>query len=194
MLPQTAVEERRPSRALCVSSLSSPSFAGQPHHIPWQVPGARPPIISFFPPNPPLQFIMLSPPSPFPFLYPSHLSLPSVPLFSGEHAFVLMMHRNHYPSTLFDLQDEFGREETQLCRIYNWAIHFVYDNHGFRVHDNVGWYSCRFDMYNDAYRRKIAESAFNPTPGQVPANLDDIFASLDCTARPICRPSVSLFL
>ena len=126
--------------------------------------------------------------------FPLQVQLDNGCTFPGEHAFVLMMYRDHYPSTLFGLQDKFGREETQLSRIYNWAIHFVCDNHAFRVHDNIGWYSNRYDMYNLAYRTKIAASAHNPMPGQVPANLDDIFASLDCTARPICRPFVSLRL
>ena len=125
--------------------------------------------------------------------FPMQVVMPNGLSFPGEHALILLLYRSHYPGTLYSLQDVFGREFTQLSRIYNYAVRFIYTNHQHRVLDNVDWYSTRFDMYNEAYRKKIAESPLNPNPGTVPHNLNCLFASLDAQAKKIARPYVRFF-
>lgn len=124
---------------------------------------------------------------------PFQVTLDNGLTFPGEHAFILLLYKSHYPSTYFSLQDTFGREYTQLCRILNWAVEFIYTNHHHRVKDNIDWYSGRFDIYNAAYQEKIANSLINPNPGTVPHNLNCLFGSLDAQAKAICRPFVSCF-
>lgn len=107
---------------------------------------------------------------------------------SGEYALLLMLYRLHYPCTLASMEPIFGRDYSQISRIFNWAIDFVYENHKDKVLGNIDWYADRFDSYNNAYKEKIAGVANNPQPGTVPVQLNNLFASLDCTAEAICRP------
>ena len=58
----------------------------------------------------------------------------------GEHAFALMLWRMHYPSTLSLLQNYFGRDYTQLSRIFNTIVDFVDANHRHKVQNNIDWY------------------------------------------------------
>ena len=48
----------------------------------------------------------------------------------GEHAFCLMLYRISYPSRYIELQDVFGRDYSQLSRIFKWSIDFTYTKHG----------------------------------------------------------------
>lgn len=120
--------------------------------------------------------------------FPNVVILDNGLTFSGEYAFLVMLYRLHYPCTLASMQPIFGRDYTQICRVFAYAVDFVYDNHKGKVIGNVAWYSDRFDMYNSSYRNKIAGLNNNPAPGTVPVQLSDLFGSLDCTANGICRP------
>ena len=51
----------------------------------------------------------------------------------GESAFCMMLYRIAYPRRLFDMQDKFGREYTQLSRIFKASIKFMYDHHKKKV-------------------------------------------------------------
>ena len=107
----------------------------------------------------------------------------------GEHAFMLMLYRLAYPCRLFTLQDIFGREYTQLSRIFKFAINFMYVNHKHKVHGNLEWYSDRFDMYHEAVVRKIMKCPKNPNIGNVPIEVSNVFAFIDGTGLEIARPS-----
>ena len=107
----------------------------------------------------------------------------------GEYAFMLMLYRLAYPSRLFTLQEIFGREYTQLPRIFKYAINFMHTNHKHKVHANLEWYSDRFDMYHEAIIRKIMKCPKNPNVGNVPIEVSNVFAFLDGTGLEIARPS-----
>jgi hypothetical protein len=51
----------------------------------------------------------------------------------GEYAFCLMLYRIAYPERLFSLQSIFGRELTQLSRIFQYAVTFMFDTHKHKV-------------------------------------------------------------
>lgn len=110
---------------------------------------------------------------------------------SGQYAFCMMLYRLAYPTTLFRMQTLFGREYSQISRIFNYIINIVYQQHRHKVNGNIDWYADRFDVYNQAYRAKIATSAQNPTPNTIPQELDNIFGCIDGTAIEISRPHVS---
>ena len=109
---------------------------------------------------------------------------------SGEYAMALMLYRLHYPSTLAMLQTPFGRTYDQLSRIFNKTIDIVYTLHHRKVRGNLSWYRDRFDMYRDAISAKIASLPIwiNTHPGNVPVEVNNVFAFLDGHAREICRP------
>lgn len=107
---------------------------------------------------------------------------------NGEYALCLMMYRLAYPTRLVTLQEEFGREYSQLSRIFQLVIEFTDLHHRDKVLDCLDWYVNRMDMYNDAIQRKIATHAHNPNPGMVPINLARLFGFLDGTYVEISRP------
>lgn len=107
---------------------------------------------------------------------------------SGEHAFCLMLYRLSYPSRLIELQDIFGRDYSQLSRIFKWSIDFMYEKHRHKVEGNLQWYSDRFDMYHQAVTKKIIDSPRNINRGFIPMEVSNIFAFLDGTGLEIARP------
>jgi hypothetical protein len=52
--------------------------------------------------------------------------------------------QRRYPGRWQDLQREFGREYTQLSRIFNEVVDWAYDNHLHRVTDCLEFFSPRF--------------------------------------------------
>lgn len=107
---------------------------------------------------------------------------------SGEHAFCLMLYRLAYPCRLFELQDIFGRDYSQLSRIFKWSIDFMHEKHKHKVEGNLSWYSERFDLYHQAVIEKIIHSPRNPNRGFIPVEVSNIFAFLDGTGLAIARP------
>ena len=124
--------------------------------------------------------------------FPNVFVLPSGTTCSGEYAMCVMFYRLHYPSTLAMLQSVFGRDYSQISRIFYASVDLVYTAHSGKVNGNIAWYRDRFGLYNDAIVQKIGELPVNPNPGQCPVVLNNIFAFIDCTANKICRPSVSI--
>jgi hypothetical protein len=115
--------------------------------------------------------------------FPQILTLSNNLAVYGEYAFLVMLYRDHYPQTLAMQQTMFGRELSQISRIHNGALQWMYDHHQAKVVRNIWWYADRFNMYNEAVRQKI-----NSVQGGVPNQVEDIFAFLDGTHRCICRP------
>lgn len=99
-----------------------------------------------------------------------------------------MLYRLHYSTIFYQLQTHFGREYSQLSRIFKNVINYVYDHHKNKIHGNIEWYRNRFDAYNVAINTKIGTLNVNPNPGTVPVNLNNICGFIDCTAEKICRP------
>jgi len=120
--------------------------------------------------------------------FPAHFTCDNGTTCNGEYALCLMMYRLAYPTRLVTLQEEFGREYSQLSRIFQLVIEFTDLHHRDKVLDCLDWYVNRMDMYNDAIQRKIATHAHNPNPGMVPINLARLFGFLDgtyCNTTPL---------
>lgn len=109
----------------------------------------------------------------------------------GEYAFCIMLYRLHYPTTLSMMQSTFGREYSQLSRIFNAAINYMYEHHRHRVTD-IEWYSPRFDFYNKVIQKKISKAQPNQHPGTVPGHLQHVFGFIDGSYRRICKVQVSI--
>jgi nuclease HARBI1 len=108
---------------------------------------------------------------------------------NGEYAFCLLLYFIAYPTRLFTLQSIFGREFTQLSRIFQYAVTFMFDTHKENVQGNMAFYSNRFDIYHEAVLPRIRLSRYNANVGFIPVELVDIFAFLDGTGLEIARPS-----
>ena len=106
----------------------------------------------------------------------------------GEHAFAVMLYRLAYPNRLIELQDAFGRDYSQLSRIFKWSVDLMYEKHKHKVHGNLSWYSERFDMYHQAIIEKIINSTRNPNRGFIPIEVSNIVGFLDGTGLQIARP------
>ena len=107
---------------------------------------------------------------------------------TGEYATLYMMYRLHYPCKLISSSQSWGRDYSSLSRVFNTALSYHHDLHARKVLANISWYSDRFDMYHASIQRKILSCSLNPYEGFVPANLNNIFGFLDCTANAICKP------
>ena len=108
----------------------------------------------------------------------------------GEHALLIYMYHISYPTKLQRMQNVFGREISQLCRLENRIKSFLVTRHRNKVIGNLLWYANRFDSYAAAYNRAIAYSRHNANQGTIPQELLNIIASIDGSAFPICRITV----
>ncbi|XP_055349054.1 uncharacterized protein LOC129595944 [Paramacrobiotus metropolitanus] len=97
---------------------------------------------------------------------------------SGEFALAVVLRRLAYPNRWRDCADLLGREATQLSRIFNATINFLYDKHGHLLRslgqpwlgaDNIAAYA----------------AAVHRASG---GRYDNCWAFVDGTARAICRP------
>jgi nuclease HARBI1 len=120
---------------------------------------------------------------------PAIIKCPNGIVCPGEHAFCLLLYRISYPSRLISLQDIFGRDYTQLSRIFKLTVDLIYMHHKDKVHGNLDWYADRFDTYHEAIVRKILLSSKNPNINFLPIEVSNIFAFLDGTGLEITRPS-----
>ncbi|CAN0145299.1 unnamed protein product, partial [Ectocarpus sp. 8 AP-2014] len=99
--------------------------------------------------------------------------------FRGEEAFLLLLMRMRYPGRLADLERYFGREYSQLSRLFRWATDFLFEMHSHRVMDNLEFWGPHLRGFARAvYRRG---RAFGLT-------YDDICGFIDGTLRRFCRP------
>lgn len=111
--------------------------------------------------------------------------------FPGEYGLCLYLYTLSYPVKLQRLQNDFGREYSQISRIRNRMKYWLYRRHSAKVLGNLEWYAGRFNMYADAINNAVAYSHENLAPGNVPPELLDICCFLDGTTEPICRIFVS---
>lgn len=123
------------------------------------------------------------------FLLPDIVRCPNGIVCPGEHALCLMLYRIAYPSRLISLQEIFGRDYTQLSRIFKFTVDTFYLNHKAKVHGNLDWYADRFNLYHQAVVNKILKCPKNANFGFLPVEVSDIFAFLDGTGLQIARPS-----
>jgi hypothetical protein len=112
----------------------------------------------------------------------------------GEHALLMYKYHLSYPTKLQRMQTVFGREMSQLSRLENRVKSFLVSRHRRKVVGNVRWYSNRFDAYATAYNRAVAYSANNQNQGTIPRELLNIIGSLDGSAFPIARLTVTFTL
>ena len=83
----------------------------------------------------------------------------------GEHAILIYMYHLSYPTKYKRMQNVFGREISQICRLENRIKSFLVTRHRNKVIGNLLWYSNRFDTYAAAYNRAIAYSRHNANVG-----------------------------
>jgi hypothetical protein len=96
---------------------------------------------------------------------PAIIQYPNGIVCPGEHAFCLLLYRIYYPSRLISLQDIFGRDYTQLSRIFKLIVDLIYMHHKHKVHGNLDWYADRFDTYHECSRiRDFPLSGLFSTP------------------------------
>ena len=107
---------------------------------------------------------------------------------SGRICIFLLLYRLAYSCRLFNPQNLFGREFTQLSRIFKFSINYMYVTHRHKVQGNLDWYRDRFTLYHNAIIRRIRMSRHNHNVGFIPEELSDLFAFVDGTGLEITRP------
>ena len=63
---------------------------------------------------------------------------------------------DRYPNRLSDLEAEFGRDHTQLGRMFKLATNMVYESHGFRVLCGLESFSYLFPVFAERIHSKGA--------------------------------------
>jgi hypothetical protein len=65
--------------------------------------------------------------------FPPYVFIDNGQMIPGEYAFCLFLYRIHYPSTLAMIQTAFGREYSQLSRIFNEVVRIMDTAHRHKV-------------------------------------------------------------
>ena len=74
---------------------------------------------------------------------------------NSEEAFLIFLARMKSYERFTDLQDEFGLDYSQLCRIFNTTLSMVVARNRHLLFDNFDYFSTRFEQYNRAIRDKV---------------------------------------
>ncbi|CAM9978727.1 unnamed protein product, partial [Choristocarpus tenellus] len=98
-------------------------------------------------------------------------------LFTGDEGFLLLIRRLRYPGHLVDLEEEFGIEYSQLSHLFKTVMDWIWQTHGHRIQDNIGFFAPFFPQMGAATERKggVAVSSIS-------------VEFLDGTLWLICRP------
>lgn len=102
-----------------------------------------------------------------------------------EEAFLIYLGRMHDYRKLTSLEREFGRDYSQLSRIFNKVSHQMCLHHFDRLFNNLPFFEPRFAMYNDHIRRKCL--AMYPGEG-LPPDYQNVCGFQDGTRLEISRP------
>ena len=79
-----------------------------------------------------------------------------------------------------ELEGIFGREHTQLSRLFDYLVERLYRQHSWLVTNNMNYFVDRFPTYNE----KILNRVIPPTPER----LERVVSFTDCHVSQICRP------
>lgn len=104
---------------------------------------------------------------------------------NSQYAFQILLWRLHNNTQLNKMTEVFGRDTTQISRIFNSALHFVDLNHRHIV-TNIYYYEQFIDVYVQAIRTKMA--FFND--GNYINRYENVFAFIDGSMMEIARPTV----
>lgn len=99
-----------------------------------------------------------------------------------EEAFLLMLYRLSFPRKLTEMQSMWGREYSQLSRIFNHTINIVYERHENKLTGYLStFFAGRLLTYRNAIRTKMLK-VNRENPDVIPPMLNDIALFLDGTA------------
>ena len=89
---------------------------------------------------------------------------------------LVMLHRLHYPVTYLDMEETFGLYWYDLCRIYRYAVDYVYELFYFRILFDTVLLQINAARYAACISRKCS------------AALDHVIVFIDGTLKFQCRP------
>jgi hypothetical protein len=98
---------------------------------------------------------------------------------SGEEAVCILLNRMAYPKRLHDMMYMFGRSESSICRIFLHMVDLLFDKNYERLYFHKKLMRERLTNY----RRAIYDKG---------APVKEVFAFIDGTKIPICRPGEGL--
>lgn len=101
-------------------------------------------------------------------------------VFNGEMAFMFISKRISSVCTLLELEGIFGREHTQLSRLFDYFVERLYGQYSWLIVNNMNYFVDRFHMYNT----KILSRVILPTP----QGAQRVVSFTDCHVSQICRP------
>lgn len=106
---------------------------------------------------------------------------------SGKQAFTIFLYRFSYHHRLSDMEVIFGKDNSILSRCFNYIVTSIYERFSFLLHDNLSYFADRFELYNQAIKRKILieSEGYLPTVSQTTALFID--TKKVKTARPATR-------
>jgi nuclease HARBI1 len=117
--------------------------------------------------------------------FPSIFVLDNGCVVNGEEALLIMLYRLAYPCRLIAMQEVFGIEISQISRIFNQTIKYVYTKHIYLLEDNMLLLESRLPVLNDAIRKKVTSMYRNRL---IPDRIQNVSVFLDGTQRRVSRP------
>ena len=100
--------------------------------------------------------------------------------FSGEEAVLISLFRLAHPGKLTEVRTVFGRDETQLFRLFNWTMRFLYQRFNCLLSKSLTLWAPYFERWADSIEQKW----------DTPAHRELVCSSVDGTVTQICRSGV----
>lgn len=111
---------------------------------------------------------------------PARIVTPQRITCSGIEALCIMLKRLAYPCRYSDMVPFFGRDQTELCIIFNYVLNFLYNNHHHRL-----------ESWNQWFLQPRMLQLYAQTIHDKGAPLHNCFGYIDGTVIPICRPKLN---
>ena len=103
-----------------------------------------------------------------------------------EEAFLFVLHRFSSLKDLSDCAILFGREYTQLSRMFTKMAMRMYDEFSYLLTDNIAFFAPRLEMYNDRVRASLASKS---SQNRVVEEGEKVAIFVDATIREVARPN-----
>jgi hypothetical protein len=90
------------------------------------------------------------------FKLPNIIRLDNNAIVFGEEMLLLSLERLHYPGNLVTLQLKYRSSYSTCSRAFKWFIHFMQENWGYLLRDNLMFWKPSIPMFCEKIRQKLS--------------------------------------
>jgi len=116
---------------------------------------------------------------------PLHIRLVNGSVVTGEYVLLYGLYRYKSADDMLKHLPSFGRDPSQLTRVFQWFNTFIINRWGYKLQNNLEYWQPFFPQFADAIRLKVMQKSNNTLV--YPVNTFDIISFIDCVVSQTSR-------